>query len=242
LARSSPRRPVASTAPNPSEPGAAPDAARTLPRVWRGVEYRPLDDLEAARGLFEFAAAAWPPHPAPGWALGAWAEGRRLAGAVLTERAGAAALLHGPVVVESRLGPPGGAREPGAAEIDTDPLEVAIQLVSAAVDTATASGIETVFARPQGLDRVWVRFGFFPVPEVALPDALRGRGGAGLFAYRGGSALWSPRPEPVSEEAARERPGARGATGDLFRGESATPTTSPPAPTARRRRPARHAS
>jgi len=211
-----------------------------LPRVWRGVEYRRLDDLEAARGLFEFAAAAWPPQPAPGWALGAWAEGRRLAGAVVTERAGKAALLHGPVVVESRLGSPGGAREPGAAEIDTDPLEVAIQLVSAAVDTATASGIETVFARPQGLDRVWVRFGFFPVPEVALPDALRGRGGAGLFAYRGGSALWSPRPEP--EEALRELPGARRVTGDPLPGESAAPPTSPAAPTARRRRRARHAS
>jgi hypothetical protein len=211
-----------------------------LPRVWRGVEYRRLDDLEAARGLFEFAAAAWPPQPAPGWALGAWAEGRRLAGAVVAERAGKAALLHGPVVVESRLAPPGGAREPGAAEIDTDPLEVATQLVSAAVDTATASGIETVFARPQGLDRVWVRFGFFPVPEVALPDALRGRGGAGLFAYRGGSALWSPRPEP--EEALRELPGARRVTGDPLRGESAAPPTSPAAPTARRRRRARHAS
>jgi len=158
----------------------------------------------------------------------------------VTERAGAAALLHGPVVVESRLGPPGGAREPGAAEIDTDPLEVAIQLVSAAVDTATASGIETVFARPQGLDRVWVRFGFFPVPEVALPDALRGRGGAGLFAYRGGSALWNPRPEP--EEALRELPGARRVTGDPLRGESAASPTSPAAPTARRRRRARHAS
>jgi hypothetical protein len=239
LARSSPRRPVASTAPNPSEPGAAPDAARTLPRVWRGVEYRRLDDLEAARGLFEFAAAAWPPHPAPGWALGAWAEGRRLAGAVVTERAGVAALLHGPVVVESRLGPARGAGEPGASEIDTDPLEVAIQLVGAAVDTATASGIETVFARPQGLDRVWVRFGFFPVPEVALPPALRGRGGAGLFAYRGGSALWSPRPE--AEEALRELPGARRATGDPLRGESAAPPTPPAAPTARRRRRARHA-
>ncbi len=211
-----------------------------MPRVWRGVEYRRLDDLEAARGLFEFAAAAWPPQPAPGWALGAWAEGRRLAGAVVAERAGKAALLHGPVVVESRLGSPGGAREPGAAEIDTDPLEVAIQLVSAAVDTATASGIETVFARPQGLDRVWVRFGFFPVPEVALPDALRGRGGAGLFAYRGGSALWSPRPEP--EEALRELPGARRVTGDPLPGESAAPPTSPAAPTARRRRRARHAS
>jgi hypothetical protein len=211
-----------------------------LPRVWRGVEYRRLDDLEAARGLFEFAAAAWPSHPAPGWALGAWAEGRRLAGAVVTERAGAAALLYGPVVVQSRLGPPGDAGEPGAAQIDTDPLEVATQLVSAAVDSATAAGIETVFARPQGLDRVWVRFGFFPVPEVALPDALRGRGGAGLFAYRGGSALWSPRPEP--EEALRELPGARGAAGDPLRGDSAAPPRSSAAPTARRRRGARHAS
>jgi hypothetical protein len=31
------------------------------------------------------------------------------------------------------------------------------------------------------------------VPEVALPPALAGRPGAGLYAWRGGSALWTLR-------------------------------------------------
>jgi hypothetical protein len=43
-----------------------------------------------------------------------------------------------------------------------------------------------------------VRFGFIPVPESTLPPALAGRPGAGLYAWRGGSALWTLR------EAARD--------------------------------------
>ena len=223
---------------------AAPGGSPILPRVWHGVEYRQLADLEVARELFEFAAAVWPPHPALGLALGAWVDGHRLAGAVVTEQAGAAALLYGPVVVESRLGHGEGARPPGATEIESDPLEVATQLVSAAVDHAAAAGLETVFARPQGLDRVWVRFGFIPVPEGALPEALRGRRGAGLFAYRGGSALWSLRADPARDEAIRESAGARRAIGGPRPGEPAespAPLAPDPAPIARRRRPARRA-
>jgi len=60
-----------------------------------------------------------------------------------------------------------------------------------------AAGVRTVYARPQGLDRVWVRFGFIPVPESTLPAGLAGRPGAGLFAWRGGSALWTLREEPA---------------------------------------------
>jgi len=123
-------------------------------------------------------------------ALGALADGVRLVGAVVIEEGGGAALLHGPVV--------GGA---GAREA-VDPMEVAAQLANAAIDHVGARGIKTVFARPQGLDRIWVRFGFIPVPEVSLPDALRGQPGAGLFAYRGGSALWSPRAARDLEEQA----------------------------------------
>ena len=74
-----------------------------------------------------------------------------------------------------------------------NPLETAGQLLAAAIDHATALGVATLYARPQGLDRVWVRFGFIPVPEVALPPALAGRTGAGLYAWRGGSALWTLR-------------------------------------------------
>ena len=183
--------------------------------MWKGVEYRPLDDLAPARDLFAFAAAAFPAVPDPTLALGAWAEGARLVGAVVAERAGTTALLSGPVVVSARV------EAPAANTRDANaPLEIAEQLVGAAVDHATANGVETIFARPQGLDRVWVRFGFIPVPEVALPEALRGRPGAGLFAYRRGSALWSWR-ESVSEEdrgpaaaspAARRRRAARSST------------------------------
>lgn len=99
-----------------------------------------------------------------------------MVGALLVERSGAAGMIHGPVVVEA-----------------ADPLEVAAQLLDSALPHATAAGAETLFARPQGLDRLWVRFGFIPVPEADLPPAFKKRPGAGLFAWRGGSALWSSR-------------------------------------------------
>ncbi|MBI4594011.1 MAG: hypothetical protein HY728_07325 [Candidatus Rokubacteria bacterium] len=116
-----------------------------------------------------------------GWgaftANGAGADaGERLIGAVIAEATGRAMLVHGPVVVEGE-----------------DPLEVAAQLVAAAIDHATALGADILFTRPQGLDRVWVRFGFIPVPESTLPPTLAGRPGAGLYAWRGGSALFTLR-------------------------------------------------
>jgi len=164
-----------------SRSAAAPSlASATLPRVWQGVGYRPLGHVEHGRALFDFAAVPWPEAAAFAW--GAWtagAGGERLVGAVAAERHGASAMLHGPVVV-TQDGP-------------DDPLEVARQLLAAAIDHATALGVATLYARPQGLDRVWVRFGFIPVPEVALPPGLAGRTGAGLYAWRGGSALWTLR-------------------------------------------------
>ena len=89
-------------------------------------------------------------------------------------------MLHGPVVV-----------------IETEPLEVAAQLVAAVLDHATAAGVVTLFTRPQSLDRIWVRFGFIPVPEGTLPAPLTGRAGVGLYAWRGGSALWTLREAAV---------------------------------------------
>jgi hypothetical protein len=130
--------------------------------------------------LFDFAAIPWPDEVAFAW--GAWmagAGGERLVGAVAAERHATAAMLHGPVI--------------DTRERVEDPLEVAGQLVAAAIDHAGALGAATLYARPQGLDRVWVRFGFIPVPEVALPPALAGRPGAGLYAWRGGTALWTLR-------------------------------------------------
>jgi hypothetical protein len=151
-------------------------------RVWQGVGYRPLPDCTVARSLFDFAALPWP-GPAQlafGWgAFVAGPEGERLVGALLAERDGRALFVHGPVVVATE-----------------EPLEVAAQLVAAALDHGTALGAETIFTRPQGLDRVWVRFGFIPLPESTLPHALAGRPGVGLFAWRGGSALWSLRDSP----------------------------------------------
>ena len=105
----------------------------------------------------------------------------RLIGAILAERAKRAAILHGPVIA---------VETPTDGET-VDPMEVAAQLVAAALDHAAALGVETVFARPQGLDRIWIRFGFIPVPEGALPPALGGRHSVGLYAWRGGTALWS---------------------------------------------------
>jgi predicted N-acetyltransferase YhbS len=103
-------------------------------------------------------------------------DGEELVGAVVARPSGRCALLHGPVVVTER-----------------EPLQIAAELVSAVLDHAVAAGAVTVFARPQGLDRIWVRFGFIPVPEGTLPDGLSALPGDGLYAWRGGSAVWSLR-------------------------------------------------
>ena len=71
-------------------------------------------------------------------------------------------------------------------------VEVAGRRVGDALEQAQADGIDTVYTRPQGLDRIWVRSGFIPVPEAELPKDLRGRPGVGLFGWRCGTALWSP--------------------------------------------------
>jgi hypothetical protein len=152
-----------------------------VPRVWQGTGYRPLPDAAVARSLFDFAALPWPARPAFAWGafVAALPTGERLVGALIGEAHERAMFLHGPVVA-------GG----------DDPLEIAAQLVAAALDHAVALGAETLFTRPQGLDRVWVRFGFIPVPESTLPTGLAGRPGAGLYAWRGGSALWTLREQP----------------------------------------------
>ncbi|MBI4561002.1 MAG: hypothetical protein HY724_03075 [Candidatus Rokubacteria bacterium] len=163
------------------------DAHPIPPRTEDGVQYRQLPaGSPEARRLFAYRAA-WAPPASPeemGW--GAWVKaGRsaadaateeRLVAALLVERSGATGMIHGPLVVEAE-----------------DPVEVAAQLLGAALFDASAKGMKTLFARPQGLDRVWVRFGFIPVPEAEAPCQLKGRPGAGLFAWRGGSALWSSR-------------------------------------------------
>jgi len=146
---------------------------------WDGLAFRPLADPGSeARELFGFVGA-WAPQAADiatGW--GAW-DGETLVGAALLERAGPAAMLHGPAIAAS----PGADPEPA--------LDAAAGLVALALASVEAAKVETLFARPQGLDRVWVRLGFIPVPEAELPEALRGRPGIGLFGWRGGSALWS---------------------------------------------------
>jgi hypothetical protein len=146
--------------------------------VWQGVGYRPLAEPGLARRLFDFAAVPWPPEEAFALAWGA-ANDEGLVGALVGERAGTSMFVHGPVVVTDR-----------------DPLEIAAQLVAAALDHAGAIGVETLFARPLGLDRVWVRFGFIPTPESALPPRLAGRPGSGLYAWCGGTALWTLRNIP----------------------------------------------
>ncbi len=167
--------PGVGTAPTPSL------ASAILPRVWQGLGYRLLPDAAAARALFDFAAVPWPAQDRIAFAWGVFTGGDRLVGALAAEPAERAVMFHGPVVVT-----------------EDDPLEAAAQLVAAALDHATALGVDTVFTRPLGLDRVWVRFGFIPVPESTLPSALSGRPGAGLYAWRGGTALWTLRESPRS--------------------------------------------
>jgi len=154
--------------------------------------FEPLTErADEARRLFSYVGA-WSPPPAAGEvAWGAWVgreTERTLIGALLLEKKGAAGMLHGPVVVPT-------------AGASWEPVEMAARLLAALMPHATGTGIETLFARPQGLDRVWIRFGFIPVPEADLPRAFKGRPGSGLFAWRGGTALWSTRKPPADEDA-----------------------------------------
>ena len=173
--------------PQPITPAVAPPSAPSLvsatsPRVWQSVGYQSLSDGTPLRRIFDFAAVPWP-DTEPCFAWAASAEGSTgFIGGLVAERDGDAAMVSGPVVVGE-----------AAAALPCDVLEVAAHLVAAGLDHARALGIRTVYARPQGLDRIWVRFGFIPVPESTLPPGLAGRPGAGLFAWRGGSALWTLR-------------------------------------------------
>jgi hypothetical protein len=177
--RRTPSNAIHPTSPALEPPSAPSLTSATLPRVWQGIGYRPLPDGAPARPLFDFAAVPWPGTDVA-FAWGAFAAvatgGERLVGALVAERSGAAVLLHGPVVT---------------SDVGATALEVAAQIVAAALDHAAALGVITIYARPQGLDRVWIRFGFIPVPEVALPATLAGRPGVGLYAWRGGTALWT---------------------------------------------------
>jgi hypothetical protein len=143
-----------------------------------GLAYAALPDPREARELFGFVGAWAPPDAAvaAGWSA---RDGDRLVGALLLERAGRAAMLYGPVVVAPD------SADPEAA------FEIAFRLLDSALSHAEAQGIDTLYTRPQGLDRIWVRTGFIPVPEADLPEPLRGRPGLGLFGWRGGSAIWS---------------------------------------------------
>jgi hypothetical protein len=152
------------------------DAVR--PRIWQALDLRPLADATQARPLFDFAAMPCPEPAAVAFGWGAVSADGALVAALVAERAGRAVLLHGPIV-----------KFDGA--VPFDPLDLASQLVAAALEHATALGADTAFTRPHGLDRVWIRFGFIPVPESALPAAFAGREGVGLYGWRGGSALWS---------------------------------------------------
>ncbi len=177
------RRPV-------PRPAAEPAARDLEPRTWQGVTFRPCQAGAAeVRNLFEYAGA-WIPEPAPDELAWEAEAGGRLVGGLLVERRGAHGFVHGPVVVESPAG--------------VEPLEVADQLLAPLLAAAAATPLDTLFTRPQGLDRLWVRRGFVPVPEAALPPGLRDRPGIGLFAWRrpGTYAISTP-----DEEASRRRRG-----------------------------------
>ena len=172
------------------------------------------EPLEEAGPLFTFVGAFLPPSASAGW--GARASGR-LIGAVLLQAVGANGFIHGPVLALGGATALGGAAEGeptvmdnGAASVSEpagaaakadrsedrkpareDPIDIAAALLNELLARSTAAGVDTLFTRPQGLDRLWVRAGFIPVPEVELPLVLRGCPGLGLFAWRGGSAIWS---------------------------------------------------
>ena len=142
------------------------------------------------RQLFDFAGA-FAPELAPGEIAWEARADNRIVGGILCERRGAHGFIHGPVVVD----PPAGA----------EPIEVAAQLVSPVVDSARAIPLDSLFTRPQGLDRVWVRLGFVPMPEAFLPEALRGRPGTGLHVWRRPGTYSIPVPDPEAEGRRRGR-------------------------------------
>lgn len=180
----------------------------------------PAPDREV-RALFGFVGAWAPPDSAVDSGWGAWAGDRLVGALLLEKSGSAGMLHGPVVVEPGREAaaeepapaPPRKARRSGQdavapgleAPAPTDALaaaddqlaaaaeaiDVAAHLLADALEHAGKRGIDTVFTRPQGLDPVWVRLGFIPVPEVELPRGLRGRPGVGLFAWRGGSALWS---------------------------------------------------
>ena len=194
-----------------------------------GAAVAPLaEPIEEARPLFAFVSAFVPPDATAGW--GARADDR-LVGAVLLQRAGSAVMLHGPVValggaaegeptvmptVMDNAAASGDSAEPDRLQASEDAFAVADRLLAEVLAHAPAQGIQTVFARPQGLDRIWVRAGFIPLPEVELPAALRACPGVGLFGWRGGTAIWSAAGRAAAaavtagDSAGGKRPGGRG--------------------------------
>jgi hypothetical protein len=182
--------------PRPARRPASPPAAGSAPtvpepRIWQGVVYRPCQvGAPAVRQLFQFAGAYAPASDAEELAWEAEGAGRILGG-VLCERDGSYGFIHGPVVVE----PPAG----------TEPLEVAAQLVAPLVDLARVLPLDSLFTRPQGLDRVWVRLGFVPMPEAFLPPTLRGRPGSGLHVWRRPGTYAVPVPDSEGEGRRRGR-------------------------------------
>ena len=174
-----------------SPPAAGLPSSLPEPRVWQGVVYRPCQSgAPAVRGLFQFAGA-FAPDPGPDEIAWEAEASGRMVGGVLCERHGAHGFVHGPVVVS----PPDGA----------EPLEVAAQLVSPLVEMARTLPLDALFARPQGLDRVWVRLGFVPMPAAFLPATLRGRPGSGLHVWRRPGTYAVPVPDPEGEGRRRGR-------------------------------------
>ena len=175
----------------PVTPAAGPAPIGLEPRIWQGVVYRPCQGgAPAVRQLFQFVGAFAPGVDPRDLAWEAQS-GDRLVGGVLCEVQGAHGFIHGPVVVD----PPEGA----------EPLEVAAQLVAPLVDLARTLPLDSLFTRPQGLDRVWVRLGFVPMPEAFLPPPLRGRPGSGLHVWRRPGTYAVPVPDPGGEGRRRGR-------------------------------------
>lgn len=181
MARSRPRHP---TEPPRRRAGTHKVPARSheplLPKSSStGVRYAPLSPDDASgRALFEFAGATLPSAITDGLGWGAWVDDR-LVGVLILERAGSTGMVYGPLVVDV-----------------SDPLEVGASLVGTLLASALAIDL-TLFTRPQGLDRVWVRYGFIPGAEAMLPESLKGRPGIGLYLFREGQ------PRPTRESVAR---------------------------------------
>ncbi len=176
----------------PVPPAAEPAPVVLEPRVWQGVVYQPCQSgASEVRQLFHFAGAFAPDLEPGEIAWEARADGRLVGGRAL--RAARRARVH--------------PRPGGRGSSDRAPSRSRSPRSSSRPSSTRRAPFRStpLFTRPQGLDRVWVRLGFVPMPQAFLPETLRGRPGSGLHVWRRPGTYAVPVADPEAEGRRRGR-------------------------------------